>query len=731
MSLTLNKYSKIKGIPRSYLENIGLYEAEYKGETSIAIPYHDKKGNVIGNRYRNAAKGKDRFRWGKGTKLNLYGLDRLNRAEKAGYVVIVEGESDCHSLWYNKIPAVGVPGAGNWKEERDAPHLEKIPEIYIIVEPDDGGKQFLKKLRQSPLRDRMKAIRLKGYKDPSEMYLAKPDGFKRAFRKERKNAVPLFKALHYGYNPIHRGDRNNKLTSIAGELRNEGYDHDELLQALSSINSNVCSPPLPDLEVKGIAKSISKYEPGNNGKTVVLSQKSYMDGLVKDLYTFHTRTNEGYVDFEIDGRVETLAVKSEEFGNLLTKQYYDKYKKSLPSPKLNSIIDIVTAKAQYDSPEEKVYIRVAGSDKEVYLDLANRDREVVRIMPDGWEITKECPYHFLRPPGIGALPVPENSGVFNLNIFLRAEKILTVCWLMGALNPSGPYPILVFQGGPGSAKSTTAKVLKNLIDPSEGMLRTNPKNFRDLMVSAANSWVLAFDNLSEIPPWLSDAFCQLSTGGGLSVRKHYTNTKEQIFDAVRPVIINGINCLTVRSDLSDRSIVIELPPISDKERRSEKDFWHKFRHYHPKLLGRLMQSVSRALKDLSSIDLKEKPRMADFAEWVIAGESAMRWEKGKFQEEYAENQNLKNEIVLDNDDLAGIIIDFARKKKDWTGTAEALLNDLGGLVAEQGIGVRQIPSGPAVLAKKIRRISHILDKSGVELSFIRSSTRRKIKIRLK
>ncbi len=95
---------------------------------------------------------------------------------------------------------------------------------------------------------------------------------------------------------------------------------------------------------------------------------------------------------------------------------------------------------------------------------------------------------------------------------------------MGSLNPSGPYPILVLQGGPGSAKSTTAKMLKEVIDPNEGLLRRHPESFRDLMVSASNSRVLAFDNLSSISLRLSDGLCQLVTGGDLSVRKHYTNT---------------------------------------------------------------------------------------------------------------------------------------------------------------------------------------------------------------
>ena len=91
MSLSLSNYSKIKGIPIEALEDFELYESKYRGEASIAIPYFDANGENTAIRFRNALKGKERFRWGKNTELSLYGLNRLEKAEKAGFVIIVEG----------------------------------------------------------------------------------------------------------------------------------------------------------------------------------------------------------------------------------------------------------------------------------------------------------------------------------------------------------------------------------------------------------------------------------------------------------------------------------------------------------------------------------------------------------------------------------------------------------------------------------------------------------------
>ena len=73
--------------------------------------------------------------------------------------------------------------------------------------------------------------------------------------------------------------------------------------------------------------------------------------------------------------------------------------------------------------------------------------------------------------------------------------VLLVAWLLGSLRPQGPYPILSISGEQGSAKSTTSRMLRKLIDPNVADLRAAPRDERDLMIGASNSWVLAYDNL--------------------------------------------------------------------------------------------------------------------------------------------------------------------------------------------------------------------------------------------
>jgi putative DNA primase/helicase len=113
--------------------------------SAVEIPYADQNGDQVATRYRISLGGDDKFRWEKGSSTILYGLHKLEEAYDAGYVLLVEGESDTHTAWYRGLPAIGVPGVDNWKGEW-AEHLNGIPKIFVVVEPDEAGKKLWRSL---------------------------------------------------------------------------------------------------------------------------------------------------------------------------------------------------------------------------------------------------------------------------------------------------------------------------------------------------------------------------------------------------------------------------------------------------------------------------------------------------------------------------------------------------------------------------------------------------------
>ncbi len=196
---TLELYADFKEIPEDFLKSLGLHDVKISFNRekidALEIPYHDEAGKHLATRHRTALYGKDKFRWKKGNKTDLYGLNHLDKARERGFLVIVEGESDCHTLFYNDFPTIGVPGASNWKESRDAVRFKGIETIYLIKEPDTGGDTLLKSLMNSSLASRLRIVDLGKFKDPSELWLDNRKAFKTKFQGCLDRSLPLAEFL--------------------------------------------------------------------------------------------------------------------------------------------------------------------------------------------------------------------------------------------------------------------------------------------------------------------------------------------------------------------------------------------------------------------------------------------------------------------------------------------------------------------------------------------------------
>lgn len=159
--VNLEEYAKAKKLDIEFLKSLDLSDFTYLGKPAIRIPYLNAEGNELSVRIRRELSKRNpdqRFRWKKGTKPRLYGLWRLNQSAESVY--LVEGESDCHTLWSHGFNAIGVPGATNWKEGRDAQHLIHFERINVVIEPDAGGSAVLKWIESSEIRDRVYLVRI-------------------------------------------------------------------------------------------------------------------------------------------------------------------------------------------------------------------------------------------------------------------------------------------------------------------------------------------------------------------------------------------------------------------------------------------------------------------------------------------------------------------------------------------------------------------------------------------
>src|SRR5436189_1011798 len=289
---------------------------------------------------------------------------------------------------------------------------------------------------------------------------------------------------------------------------------------------------------------------------------------------FHTVIGTAFADITVDGHRETWPIRSKRFRGWLRRRYYQATGGAASAAELRSALDLLEAQAQFDGPERTIHVRIAEHAGHIYLDLADERWRTVDIGPDGWRVIGCPPVRFRRPAGMLPLPLPQRGGsIESLNSFLnlasRDDLILVVAWLLAALRSGGPYPLLAISGEQGSAKTVLSKLLKALIDPNTAPVRSLSREERELMIAANNGYLLAFDNLAGLPVWLSDALCRLASGGSFAVRQLYTDDDEVLFQAARPMLVNGIEDVVSRPDLADRGIFLTLTPIGEQQRRSE------------------------------------------------------------------------------------------------------------------------------------------------------------------
>jgi hypothetical protein len=481
-----------------------------------------------------------------------------------------------------------------------------------------------------------------------------------------------------------------------------------------------------------LAKPTAGRDGGDTGEdSGGLSQADRLVLLAQDVELFHTpggSDSEGFASLEVNGHRETWPVSSRGFRRWLSKRFYDEHGKAPGSQALQDALNVIAGKALHEGPEYEVAVRLAEQGGFIWLDLADPEWRVVQIGSDGWAVldAADCPARFVRRRGMLALPEPMRGGRVDelrplVNVPDDDAWALFVSWLVAAMRPGRPFPILVVNGEQGSAKSTLCRMARALIDPNIAPLRRPPRDDRDLMIAAGNGWVVGYDNLSGIRSELSDALCCLATGGGFGIRELYSDDDEKLFSARRPILLNGIEDVASRADLLDRAITLTLFAISDERRRDEDELWRQYEAMRPRILGALLDAVSGGLRNLPSVKLHAMPRMADFAKWATACEPALGWPSGTFQAAYAGNRGVTSAAALECSILAPAVFALAAQHSVWEGTARQLLGELETRTDEKLRRHRDWPTTPRRLAGEIRRLAPNLRTAGVGVSFEREA----------
>ena len=196
---TLKTYAKAKHLPEEFLRQLGLSDMTYLDCPAVRMPFLDRHGQAQGAQFRVALTG-DRIRTKKDAKLGFYGLNRHEDIRTAGWVLFVEGPSNCHTAWHHKIPALGMPGKGTWATcwERCPDEIKQLLQsIDVVVWQDPDATALPGQIAANlPKLRVIRARRLTGIKDLSDVHVKIGAKTPKAVEKLKSKAIPWTTLQH-------------------------------------------------------------------------------------------------------------------------------------------------------------------------------------------------------------------------------------------------------------------------------------------------------------------------------------------------------------------------------------------------------------------------------------------------------------------------------------------------------------------------------------------------------
>ncbi|MEE9451229.1 MAG: hypothetical protein V3V61_00565, partial [Gammaproteobacteria bacterium] len=447
------------------------------------------------------------------------------------------------------------------------------------------------------------------------------------------------------------------------------------------------------------------------------SQAQQLMKLLADVDVFHDSDKKAYATCKMTKYPEHVAIDSQYFQHWLAHQYFKQYQQAPTSQSIQVTLNALKGCALFANSCHTVYTRVAQHKDSIYINLANDRGEYIVVNHEGWKIVTEVPIKFCCTSMMRALPQPVSGRTLDtlwsfVNIPDPQDRKLVVVWLLECLRADTPFPILLLQGEQGCAKSTTQQRLRALIDPSRIDLRSAPRKIEDIFISAANNWCVSYNNLSHLSTQEQDAFCILATGGGYATRQLFTTAEEMVIEIKRPVILNGIGNLVTAQDLIDRCIALELPSITDQQRKTETELNDAFATVYPELLGALLDALMSTLKILPTVTLAEKPRMADFVALGVAAEMALNWPQGSFMSAYRRKHQQAMLLGLESSPVSQALLHYLENHDSYYGTFGVLLQTLTPYQPDYSHGWPRSGKG---LADTLKRQGSALRSLGVQI----------------
>ena len=512
-------------------------------------------------------------------------------------------------------------------------------------------------------------------------------------------------------------DPGNPVDVLRQEIISWGaarYDKTTILTKALEWNRTKSEP----LKTEEIVLAVEEHTESTTDEVQPLTPRDMLFKLAGDMILFNDDQSRPHFFYE----GETFSAPSVHVKNRLTHHYLKEMEDLPPKKELNAVLNILESKARFDGPRLSLFNRVANNNEAILYDL--RDKRYVQVIPNGWEIVPSYPL-FRRYQHSQPQAEPQAGGdpwkVFNFLTVPEESRLLLMAYIISLFVPKIAHPVLAVCGDQGSSKSFFCTVINRLVDPTLTERVIQPKNERDLIQTLRQKYVTVLDNLSKIDNRVSDIFCQVCTGGSVSVRQLYTDEGENIAQFRHVVILNSINLAIVNADLMDRSIILKLRRIDPLDRKPEHELWEAFEATRAHILGGIFDTVAKAMAIYPTVQVEHLPRLADFAKWGYAIAEALGKSGEQFLEDFSQNVKRQNESVVEKNVLCQAVLTLMAEGKPFlakVGEAHATLKSIAKMDAKD----ETFPKLPHNLRAELDRLRPSLLEHGITYDFLGRET---------
>lgn len=482
--------------------------------------------------------------------------------------------------------------------------------------------------------------------------------------------------------------------------------------------------------------SVKKAKTQNNTSTKKESQVDVLLCMVEKQghIPFRSVTGEAFIQVPKKDGFVNYPLKSEFYQMWLRNLYFQTYSRGTRGDMIQTVIETLASKAYCQGKEYPVYNRFALYEGCLYYNLADEDSTVLCIDESGMKCCKEPPVRLVTRKSTRPQPIPKKGEAFRklmkkyYHFASLSDRILHNVILLVRLVTGIEQPIVIYKGPKGSSKTTSMEMDKRCLDISSNNVTVMPKNEEDFLLLLESQDIVCLDNMDYITKNQANIFCQAVTGAKAVKRKKYSDSELCEIDIQSTIYMNGIHLLSNRSDFLDRCVFLNMKAVSSDIRRSKKEVMDEFEADKPSILYGMFMCISKAIKIQPLIEVDIDDRLIDFIKWGCAVAEALGYGQEKFLKAYKENRTRLNEELLEEDEVAGAVMDYLGKFGKFEGAMSEFSAELSNMLYEKGMSASNHIRQPNHLSRRLKELETGLYHVGISVEIGKTNGKRFVKI---